>query len=89
MPCPTCSCTLGKLCDSDRGPHWLCERCGTVVVYYPGDGEVVRDIYVPALVNRCRKFEPMLALVAARGDATPWRTLGIAEAINTPENRPQ
>ncbi len=78
MPCPTCDHTLTMLCPDEQGRrYYYCDRCGTVVV-----GE--RDVYRPTLVDRCREFAATLNL----SELTDlWDTLGIAESINTPDNR--
>jgi hypothetical protein len=46
-------------------------------------GEMLHDT-VPSLVKRCRQFEKQERDIAE----LPWRALGIAEAINLPEDRP-
>jgi hypothetical protein len=85
MPCPTCDHTMTKIV---QDVYW-CPRCGTLGEVVPGDsvGEYKLVGEAPKLVERCREFEQRLTLVTA-GDGRPWHTLGIAEAINTPENRP-
>lgn len=85
MSCPTCSATMAQLFDSRERTVWHCERCGTVKSLVFGHP----DITVPWLVERCRAFESLtegLGRMATRWHQT-WTTLGIAEAINLPENR--
>ncbi len=80
MPCPTCSHTQAKLADT----FWHCERCGTV-------SEIRSDLrndYVPKLVDRCRGFERMMAMIAI-DPMKEWRVFGIAESINLPGERPE
>lgn len=60
----------------ESGEVFLCPRCGTVNV----DGE----IYVPMLVERCRKYA---SGTRAEDFVSEWFRLGIAEAINKPEDR--
>lgn len=89
MACPTCDHSMASINDVAAYRIFVCERCGTVKTdTYTGDPKNWHtQIYVPKLVERCREFEGMLTLVTS-GDAGPWRRLGIAEAINLPENRP-
>ncbi len=58
-----------------------CPRCGTLQGCY-ADGSVT----VPALVLRCRFF--VQAVIGDSDEALHrWRTLGIAEAIDVPQDR--
>ena len=76
MACPNCSATMT---DIGHGTFW-CERCGTLK--RPDE-----TVYVPRLVESCRDFAEK-ALPAKRGALWVWwENLGIAESINTPENR--
>ncbi len=82
MACPTCSATLENIgLASERAFH--CGRCGTIVVERAGDW---KDIYVPVLAERCRKYE-----AAFSAEPCPqvdlWRLLGIQEAIRVPGER--
>lgn len=70
MPCPTCDHTMASLGYADGGTIWHCERCGTVK-HHDQSTDAPPKVYVPKLVERCRKFEPMLVLCAAREDFTP------------------
>lgn len=82
MACPTCSHTMTPLgCRvTDRTMHHCC-RCGTQRLC---DGEFV----VPDLVRRCREFEAAAhRYETCRAAFDAWVRLGIAEAINKPENR--
>lgn len=75
MSCPTCDHTMQKVV---YGIFW-CPRCGTLM-QEGGTAEM------PGLVERCRE----LAAENTHSSAFPWpawRRLGIAEAINLPENR--
>ncbi len=77
MSCPTCSHTMACLSSADIcRPIFHCERCGTIVAGV--------DVYVPKLVERCRKFGVELG---PRWNEL-WKWLGVAESINLPENRP-
>jgi hypothetical protein len=91
MPCPTCDHTLSRLTGEVGHGFYHCPRCGTVMEQavdsdanqLPGFPKV----YVPWLVLRCRQFEGSLAPDSAPGGGRDWCALGIAEAINTPQNR--
>lgn len=87
MACPTCSHTMASIGDVAARRVFHCERCGTVKIEtYTGDPQNWRvEVYTPKLVERCREFEQQLNVVTT--SARNWRTLGIAESINTPENR--
>ncbi len=95
MDCPTCSHTLARICtEAGTVEHYHCERCGTAVAEYP-DGR--RNVYAPKLVERCRAFEGGLRRPPGErhtadeifgGLQTTWRTLGIAESIRAPADRP-
>jgi hypothetical protein len=63
------------------GTFW-CPRCGTLKV----DGQN-GTVAVPALVERCRKFDNLLILGPLDAILADWTRFGIAEAINTPANR--
>lgn len=63
----------------------ICPRCGTA--HRVVDNDIV-DTIVPALVERCRKFQA-LCILGYSNPAECWEPLGIAEAINKPEARPQ
>jgi hypothetical protein len=70
---------------NDRGDNFfLCPRCGTVKV--DAFGQHGDKVYVPALVERCRKFA---AEFWGNEPTTPpiWWRLGIAESINLPGER--
>ena len=96
MSCPTCDHTLAVLVVNHPLRYSLCQRCGTVVVEdlqkREADWDVgQRNVYVPKLVERCREFgkrffEPVCDPAQDRAD---WHTLGIAESINRPEDRPK
>lgn len=88
MSCPTCSHTLARISNSE--PLYLCERCGTVCDGGPIGGSQWpwRAVYVPHLVARCRDFRARVIDSLGHPDVLDdWEELGIAEAINTPENR--
>lgn len=53
MPCPTCSHTMEAVA-SDGGPYVRhCPRCGTMTI---GSSDNPIGVYVPKLVERCRKL---------------------------------
>lgn len=60
-----------------------CPRCGTIKDESPS-GDPVREAGVPKLVERCRTLELMLDPVSLER----WKSLGVADSINLPENRP-
>ncbi len=83
MPCPTCGHTVALLCTKGcklKTDYYHCGRCGTVVFETPDGREAV---HVPQLVERCRRLlqrlPPPQSMIA--------HVLGVAESINTPENR--
>ncbi len=81
MPCPNCP-TCGRAMQSvvvENGA-FLCGQCGTLIA-----GE---RVHVPDLVGRCRDFETELAGLADQSLMGEWRSIGLSESINTPENRP-
>lgn len=102
--CPTCSGTMQLLTKDDARHvrYFLCPRCGTVMMCEKNiDGDPLEQEFVPALVERCRAFAELLHLLWGIGAACEgphstglsdaqnrWHRLGIAEAINTPDNRP-
>ncbi len=77
MNCPTCSHTLHAVCQSDGDRVCWCPRCGSLIAH--------GEHSPPKLVERCREYEKMLRYVPER--LPHWKAVGIAEAINTPENR--
>jgi ribosomal protein S27E len=96
MSCPTCDHETQSFdTGSDYGIFW-CPRCGTVTF-----GHGPHDLGmggVPSLVQQCQAFEG--GLIRTPRDAhtmqevfgglqASWRSLGIAEAIHTPGNRPK
>lgn len=98
MPCPTCDHTLATITSAEGMCYRRCDRCGTIVVSLIDPAEASKyeasfpRVYAPKLVFRCRKFisvigatvpNPHLAAVN-----TEWHRIGIAEAINKPEDRP-
>ncbi len=80
MPCVTCGHTMQHL-NCAEPLHW-CPRCGTVT-----SGSSLHATYTTQLVERCRQFEPIIKRCPPVIGAE-WRRLGIAEAINTPEDQP-
>ncbi len=83
MSCPTCDHTLQAVTNVPAvggRPVFWCPRCGTLC-----HGN---DCEAPKLVDRCREFEKILVGAKAMTDKQPWRTLGIAESIHKPEDRP-
>jgi hypothetical protein len=96
VPCPHCDHTLTPLgCCLIMGQQiHYCVRCGTVKPC----GEAHEDLVLPEVVRRCREFEQYLIgcrdrhapddlLVKASDLIAMWHRLGIAEAINRPEDR--
>jgi hypothetical protein len=85
MACPTCDGILTRMCAQEDMRFFHCEVCGTLFVAIEGHDPLV---YVPKLVERCREFEqtPFMVNIAGKLWAA-WRRLGIAESINTPDNR--
>lgn len=95
MPCPNCSHTLQNLVTERdnydivvRRVFW-CPRCGTIrmEVFENGIGSANHTTdEAPKLVERCREFASN-----SEDDAyySELHRLGILEAINIPENRPQ
>lgn len=90
MSCPTCSHTMQRLCEEPR-PFWWCPRCGTL--REASAGGFVRD-EAPKLVGRVRQFHERASgasgenpKITPSGEAL-WRTLGIAESISSPNERP-
>lgn len=83
MSCPTCGCTFQKVVDAEqcgRDVFW-CSRCGTLSTC----STTHQEHEAPALVRRCRQFEKQERDLSE----LPWVSLGIAEAINKPEDRPR
>lgn len=84
MPCPTCDHTMHLLVTDPNGIRiHHCPRCGTVS---SGEYDAEPSVYVPKLVERCRKFEVLVIEGYSKGPEC-WNKLGIRESINTPENR--
>lgn len=84
--CPTCDHTMQSLGYCDGGTVWHCPRCGTVKHHDQFAGEAPPKIYVPALVARCRQLPDAMRFMPLAFEEA-WHRLGIAESINTPENR--
>lgn len=96
MSCPTCDHTMQVFLKplDDGGPKvFHCSRCGTQKILVTPNGQPI--ITVPTLVERCREFRAarhpsFKAEVGIFGDpvlVAEWERLGIAEAINKPEDR--
>ena len=86
MSCPTCDHTMQQLPTETQRFFW-CPRCGTISFEASFGGESHTP---PKLVERCREFAVQSPMVS--GDpkflsGRLWRELGIAEAINRPEER--
>lgn len=97
MSCPTCDHTMEGLGQNDRADNiFLCPRCGTVKI--DAFGQHGDKVYVPKLVERCRKFIGVIGANFVHGSKeasaalpaieTEWYRVGIAESINTPKDRP-
>lgn len=93
MACNTCDHTMqtiGVTCDQDGARVFWCPRCGTIRTTGRFEGDDM-----PKLVERCRKLQPLIAALNAMHLTTPqieaviqcWTAFGIAESINTPEDR--
>jgi transcription elongation factor Elf1 len=87
MACPTCDHAVSSLGATDGVIHYHCPRCGTVVAHYLATPGAV-SVYVPMLVDRCRKFEAVVRGVD-NGAVRRWHSYGIAESINVPAGRPE
>lgn len=92
MSCSTCSATMQCV---EKGVFY-CHRCGTLRVMSRSDSGYSGDVYVPKLVERCRAFEGSIrgnhtishsADELVSGLRIVWIRIGIAESIDTPENR--
>ena len=90
MSCPTCDHTMERLCDWSPcdGSIFLCPRCGTVKME-DGDRPAESKVYVPKLVERCRKFEIQEIVGCVSREVDKWHSLGIAESLHKPEDRPR
>jgi Zn finger protein HypA/HybF involved in hydrogenase expression len=77
MACGTCGHTVQKVTD---GIFW-CPRCGSLLEAFLEHTKVE----APKLVERCREFGERVDEYWLK----TWQHLGIAEAINLPESRPQ
>lgn len=89
MSCPTCGHAMTALHQSRKSLTWVCDRCGTIKRNYRGSD--FEDIYVPKLVERCREYEKGLLDCGTPSPSylgEDWQRLGIADAINKPEDRP-
>jgi len=85
MSCPTCGHTMhgiGEVPAVGGQPAFWCPRCGTLIDH---SHDSIGD--APKLVQRCRTFEATLAGVCAE-HLYQWKASGVAESINTPQNRP-
>lgn len=90
MACPTCDHTMHSLSAADHTatlPMFWCPRCGTVRI-----GDTHSD--TPKLVERCRTFaaEEFATYSPEKGHGVTspparWRSSGIAESINLPDER--
>jgi hypothetical protein len=80
MACPTCDHTMQMIAT----PYYWCPRCGTL-----GGGLVQKpEFWEPKLVDRCRKYAGEFDKEnIAQFYRNTWNRLGIAEAINKPEDR--
>jgi ribosomal protein S27AE len=83
VSCPSCGHTMAMLFDSRDRTVWHCGRCGTVRSGLLGH---VEDV-VPKLVERCRQFARELSDDA--GLLARWESFGVAESIDSPEDRPR
>lgn len=77
MACPTCDTTMQRIGAGSDIKYYWCPRCGTLRVV----SMTVQEDGIPTLISRVR-------LVRVK-DQDEWNRLGIEEAINLPNNRPQ
>jgi hypothetical protein len=59
-----------------------CPRCGTL------RDELASSNHIPKLVERCRRFDELVGATVSGQSKHHWHTLGIAESINLPADRP-
>lgn len=86
MSCPTCDHTMAMIVNSPPHSFHHCPRCGTVKHNTHGHSAFsVAAVYVPTLVERCRKFAT--TQIGCGDNAALWNRLGIAESINLPADR--
>ncbi len=82
MSCPACDHTMECVVPD----LFWCPRCGTIRARADEPG-VANPLFLnqsPKLVERCREFA---ATATGSNLLSCWHRLGIAESINTPENR--
>lgn len=88
MSCPTCGHTMQSLGMMEMSAirYFWCPRCGTLKSERCGHD----FIESPKLVERCREFgkNHLAEHTVSIKDFKAWTGLGIAESINTPEDRP-
>ncbi len=84
MSCPTCGHTMHSIASSTSPVYW-CPRCGTLEDHTNG----LKDVSTPKLVERCRKFKGHAAEHVTQTAIDIWKRLGIEEAINLPDERPE
>jgi len=85
MACDTCGHTMHSMgCRTTDLPFFWCPRCGTIKTCDAVVG-------VPALPERCRRFRDLAenGMGLSPASAALWHRLGIAEAINLPQDRPK
>jgi len=89
MACPTCDHTMQSIGHAEGRSHYWCPRCGTLRSTAEGGFDTDE---APKLVERCRKYRDELKAARSPYDLQAylelyWNRIGIAEAINKPEDR--
>jgi hypothetical protein len=98
MSCTTCGHTLEGIGHRKFHRFFYCHRCGTLVEEHrsdeagPSQEWRLLSVAVPKLVGRCRSFEAWCKEGIGWTDTNvfkQWTGIGIAESVNTPDNRPE
>lgn len=93
MACPVCDHTMQTIIADPVVRRWWCSRCGTIknqITHKDKDESgatierIEEVIEMPALVKRCRQFEPTLP---RNTFGEVWVQMGVAESIHPPESR--
>lgn len=87
MSCPTCDHTMQSLgVDAQQAKRFYwCPRCGTIKTVITSCNDEIDDC--PKLVERCREYAESDCLLDKFARHW-WKTMGIAESINLPADRP-
>lgn len=78
MKCPTCETLMCEL--GTPIPGGWCGTCGTLRI----NGQNVKTIDVPELVDRCRKFKLEAAEHVTGKAIDIWKRIGIDDALGSP-----